>query len=257
MIHDQYQVWLKDLEQYYSLRVTEAMTWKRLTKNARVYAKWIDPTDPELHGSWMSGKVHSSKTWEDDANQWYHSYHIMFNNGDQDADLLDGDIMEEETYRYLLREKMERGRKKLHLSGLDLIAEASKILSPIKTGPNQDGTFIAGSAKKKLYPEDSYSSDDNSLVEELRCVEKLESRTHSPNHVAHLLSTHSPDVHYGIYMKAKPWQVNSSLGKNTSAAPQDQLNSFTYASSKGPPQEHGLNSTDALAGRNCRGIRTL
>jgi len=259
MMQDQYQVWLKDLEQYYSLRVTEAMTWKRLTKNARVYAKWIDPTDPELHGSWMSGKVHSSKTWEDDANQWRHSYHILFDNGDQDADLLDGDVMEEETHRRLLGEKMERGRKKSRLSGFDLIAEASKISSPIKTGPDQNvaskisspiktgptpnETFTAGSAKKKLYSEDS--SDDDSLMEELRCMENLESRIPSPTHVARLSSTPSPDVHYGIYMKAKPWQVNSSLGKNTSAAPQDRSKSFTYASSNGPSQECDLNSTDA------------
>mmetsp|Transcript_19912 Transcript_19912/g.41917 ORF Transcript_19912/g.41917 Transcript_19912/m.41917 type:complete len:557 (-) Transcript_19912:1366-3036(-) len=51
MIQEQYQAWLKDLEQYYSLPVNKEMIWKRLTKNTRVYAKWIDPTDPELHGS--------------------------------------------------------------------------------------------------------------------------------------------------------------------------------------------------------------
>ncbi|KAL7542149.1 hypothetical protein ACHAXR_011562 [Thalassiosira sp. AJA248-18] len=229
MMQDQYQVWLKDLEQYYSLPVAEEMTWKRLTKNTRVYAKWIDPTDPELHGSWMSGQVHSSRTWEDEANQWRHSYHIYFDNGDQDEDLLDGDIVEEELYTELLSEKMEKGRKKSRLSGFDLITEASKISSPIKTGPSRhnDASIGGGSAKKNLYPNGSDASDeDDSLVEELRCNEVLELRPPSPTHVARLSSTPSPDVHYGMYIKTKPWAPPKD-----SSVPQDQAKPYAYSTS--------------------------
>ena len=204
MMADQYLVWLKEIEQYYAMPVKEEMTWKRLTKNTRVYAKWIDPTDPELHGSWVSGKVYNSKSWEGEDNQWHHSYHIHFDNGDQDEDLQDGDVVEEETYIELMTEKMERGRKKSRLSGFDLITEASKMTSPPKNTRN--GTTIGETgAKKKLYrdePEEpELASDDDTMMEELRCNEVLETSPPSPTHVARISSTPSPDVHYGIYSK--------------------------------------------------------
>mmetsp|Transcript_18739 Transcript_18739/g.33603 ORF Transcript_18739/g.33603 Transcript_18739/m.33603 type:complete len:895 (+) Transcript_18739:430-3114(+) len=257
MMQDQYQVWLKDLEQYYSLPVTKEMTWKRLTKNTRVFAKWTDPTDPELHGSWMAGKVCSSRTWEDDENQWRYGYHICFDNGDQDEDLLGEDVVEEETYYTLIREKMERGRKKSRLSGFDLIAEASKISSPIPvkepalravcgTVTNVTSAIADDLVKKKLYSKHSDSSDDVSLLAELRCDEVLESRPPSPTHVARLSSTPSPDVHYGIYMKAKPWQVDYSLVRNASHVPQGQSKPFIFANSNGPPQERDLNGTEPI-----------
>ena len=230
----QYQAWLQDLEQYYSIPVTEEMTWKRLAKNTRVYAKWMDPTDPELHSSWMAGSVHSSKAWEGDDNQWRHSYHVFFDNGDQDEDLPDDAIIEEELYRHLLREKMERGRKRSRLSGFDLITEASKISSPIKTSHQRyNGAIVAGSTKKKLYSHDSPGAsnvnddDDDMLVEELRCNEQLEARPPSPTHVARISSTPSPDVHYGIYMKSKPWDLKT---KAETAKPEDQGNSEEQSS---------------------------
>lgn len=210
MMHDQYRSWLKDLEQYYALPVTQEMTWKRLAKNTQVFAKWIDPTDPELDGSWMSGKVHSSKTWEGDESRWHNSYHIYFDNGDQDENLLDGDVLEEEAYREALREKMERGVKTTRLSGFDLITEASKITSPITTAlplTNEHDTFIGGSAER-LYSEDSDASDDASFVEKLCCNEVLETSLPSPTPSVRLSSTPSPDVHYGIYMKAKSWEAS-------------------------------------------------
>ena len=192
MVADQYLVWLKEIEQYYSMPVKEEMTWKRLTKNTRVYAKWIDPTDPELHGSWMSGKVYNSKSWEGEDNQWHHSYHIHFDNGDQDEDLQDGDVVEEETYIELMTEKMERVRKKSCVSGFDLITEASKMTSPPKN--TRDGT-------NKPEEPGLASDDDGAIMEELRCNEVLETRPPSPTHVARISSTPSPDVHYGIYSK--------------------------------------------------------
>ncbi|KAL7534829.1 hypothetical protein ACHAWF_004964 [Thalassiosira exigua] len=149
MMQNQYQSWLKDLEQYYALPAPKDLSWKRLSKNSRVYAKWIDPTDPELHGSWMSGKVHSSRNWIGPGNQLRHKYHVYFDNGDQDEDLKDDDVLDEETYKKLLKEKMEGGRKKAHMSGLDLITEASKIASPIKVTPvARHDTIAAGFTTK-------------------------------------------------------------------------------------------------------------
>lgn len=229
MMQDQYEEWMKDLEKYYTLHVNQELTWKRLPNKTRVYAKWRDPTDPELHGSWMLGQIHSSKTWEDDDNQWRHSYHIFFDNGDQDEDLQDGDVLEEDAYWALISEKMERGRNKSRLSGFQLITEASKISSPIKTGANRSNVAVDGGAtKKKLYSDGSDAPDDGSgngdgdgddmLVEELRCNETLELRPPSPTHVARLSSTPSPDVHYGIYMKSKPLDLPQDQSKSEPAA---------------------------------------
>lgn len=206
-MQDQYEAWLKVLERYYSLPVTKEITWKRLTKNTRVYAKWIDPTDPELHGSWMSGTVLGSQTWEGNDNQWHYSYHILFDNGDQDEDIRDGDVLEEDTFNELLREKMEGGRKRSKLSGFEAIVEASKISSPVRAAPiRRNGATAGGGAKKKLYAEDP-ADDDSIDAELLRCNEVLDTSPPSPTNVARLSSTPSPDVHYGIYMKAKPWNV--------------------------------------------------
>lgn len=228
MMQDQYEVWLKDLEKYYALHVDQELTWKRLPNKTRVYAKWNDPTDPELHGSWMLGQIHSSTTWEDDDNQWRHSYHILFDNGDQDEDLQDGDVLEEDAYWALIGEKMERGRNKSRLSGFDLITEASKISSPIKTGANRpNATVDGGSRKQNSYSDGSDApdddggdgdNDDDMLVEELRCNETLELRPPSPTHVARLSSTPSPDVHYGIYMKSKPLDLPQDQSKPEPAA---------------------------------------
>merc|ERR1712194_500528 len=221
-----YELWLKDLEQYYSLPwpVSDAVNRKRLTKNTKVYAKWVDPTDPELHGSWMPGKIHSSKSREGNANQRKNSYHILFDNGDQDVALLDADVIEEESYTQLLREKMEIGSKKSRLCGFDLIAQASKISSPIKSDPTQKGLLTGVSAKRKLYSDDADLFNGDSLVADLRCTEKLVSKTPSPTRVARISSTPSPDVHYGIYMTSKPWELKSSVAKEQ----------FTYAISDEP-----------------------
>lgn len=216
MMQDQYQAWLKDLEKYYSLPVPVEISSMRLTKNSRVYAKWIDPTDPELNGCWMPGKVHSSKTWEGDNNRWRHSYHIFFDNGDQDEDLGDGEVLPKESYTTLLREKMERGRSKPRLCGFDLIAEASKLSSPIKPVkaiPNRhDDEFDAMSVAKKSRAECTDASDEGSFVDEPRCNDILESILPSPSRVSRISSTPSPDGHCGT----KPWpaeQVEVTDGK--------------------------------------------
>ncbi len=130
MLFGQYQAWLKDLERYYSLPITQKNPLLRLTNHTRVYAKWIDPTDPELYGSWMAGKVVNSKVWNDDGQRRWR-YHILFDNGDQDTEIKDVDVLLEDLYKTLIEEKMNRGIK-TGFSGLDLITEASKISSPAK-----------------------------------------------------------------------------------------------------------------------------
>ena len=223
MMQDQYQAWLKDLEQYYSLPVPNEITSTRLAKNARVYAKWIDPTDPELNGCWMPGKVHSSKTWEGDDNQRRHSYHIFFDNGDQDEDLADVEVLPKEFYTTLLREKMERGRDKTRLCGFDLIAEASKLTSPIKLVkaiPNRhhDDESAVRPATMESRVEGSDVSEEGSLVDELRCDGILESKEPIPSHVGRISTTSSPDVlspspdvNNGIHMESEAADGNASI----------------------------------------------
>ena len=249
------EVWLKDLEHYYSLAwpPPNQVAWKRLKKGTRVYAKWVDPTDPELHGSWyvsicithacncftsmsafcnrMPGKVHSSKKREGGVNRC-HTYHILFDNGDQDVQLFDADVIEEEMYKQLLREKTERARKKPRLSGLDLITAASKMSSPIKSPSKQNGTSI--SAKRNIYSDGAGPFQGNELIEDLRCTEKLTS-TPRPARIARISSTPSPDIHYGIYTKMKPWELERGDG----SVPKSPSKSYVYATSQELPDAPG------------------
>ena len=234
MMADQYLIWLKEIEQYYSMPITEETTHKRLTKNTRVFSKWVDPTDPEIHGCWLKGIIQNSQTWEDAQHQWRHSYHVKFDNGDQDEHLKDGDVLEEETYIEQMREKTERGKNRSQMSGFDLIAQASKIASPIKETKPKSDTLVGDSTEEKLYTEKPTTTtaavdvdDDDVLMEELRCNEVLELRPPSPS-TARISSTPSPDVHYGIYMKSKPWLVDTAIsntanGKENSTTTQESV----------------------------------
>lgn len=212
MMRDQYLEWLKDLEHYYSLPMPDEIRSTRLSRNQRVYAKWIDPTDPELNGCWMPGKILSSRTWQgkDGHNIMFrYTYHIFFNNGDEDEDVFD--VLPKNIYKSLLSDKMERSTNKplfSGMSGFDLIAEASKLSSPIK--PN---AIMNGSDEEKK--ESRAESDEDSLVNELRCYDVLKPRPPSPSNVARISSTPSPDVHYGIYMKLKPWPLEHKAEDRT------------------------------------------
>lgn len=229
LMADQYLLWLKEIEQYYSVPVSDDLRWTRLTKNTRVYAKWIDPTDPEIHGSWMSGKVYSSQKWEDGDKQWRHNYHIKFDNGDQDDDLQDGDVVEEQTYLGLMRKKLEGGKKRSRLTGFDLIAEASKLASPIKP-INRQCTLVGGAGiKKTLYTEEPAVNDEDILMEELCCNETLDINSPSPTNVARISSTPSPNCHYGIYTTHKPWEVELMM---------------TAAASNGQPKGNNIDNVE-------------
>ncbi|KAL3810912.1 hypothetical protein ACHAXA_008762 [Cyclostephanos tholiformis] len=215
MMQDQYQAWLKDLENYYSLHVPKDISSTRLAKNSRVYAKWIDPSDPELNGCWMSGKIHSSKTWEGDGNQLRYSYHVVFDNGDQDENLEDGEVLPKEVYTTLLREKMEKERIKPRLCGFDLIAEASKLSSPIKPvkaiPKEHDDELAIEPAARKARTKGSDASIEGSLVDELRCNDVHELRIPSPSQVGRISSTPSPDAHHNIFIKSEAADENTSI----------------------------------------------
>ena len=71
MMHNQYETWLKELEDYYSLSIPEEGTNDLLLKGQRVYAKWIDPTDPDMHARWIRGVVLSCNTDADET-----TYHV-------------------------------------------------------------------------------------------------------------------------------------------------------------------------------------
>ena len=203
MAFEQYKAWLKDLEQYYSLPNQSSMS--RLTEHTRVYAKWIDSTDPELHGSWMAGKVLNSKLRQDEHGRQV-SYHILFDNGDQDNEILDVDVVPEELYKLLLEEKTNRGRTmQSGLNGIDLIVKASKFSSPLKPGRNSRYTTCTGGSPEELKDD---SDDEDAFMDAFRCSEVLISEAHTPSKVARLSRTSSPDVHYGAYMKFKPWTVD-------------------------------------------------
>jgi len=134
LLQYQYEKWLKDLNDYHSLPEPRG-TRKPLSKKTRVYAKWIDPTDPELHGSWMPGEVSRSPITKDDKGKSDVSYHISFDNGDCDTSIPSQNVVEESAYEELLREKTrekEQRKKKPRKCGFDLISEASKIASPIR-----------------------------------------------------------------------------------------------------------------------------
>mmetsp|Transcript_19912 Transcript_19912/g.41918 ORF Transcript_19912/g.41918 Transcript_19912/m.41918 type:complete len:327 (-) Transcript_19912:385-1365(-) len=180
----------------------------------------------------MSGKVHSSKLREGNSSQGRHIYHIYFDNGDQDADLQDGDVIEEEFYKQLLTEKMERGRKKSRLSGFELITEASKISSPIKTGPGRSDAAISSSAKKRLYSEvsatrkksqiENSNNSNDSALKGVRCTEKLGPNSPSPTRAANFS---------GIYTKSKPGKDKAPLDEDSSII--TPPNSSTCATSNG------------------------
>lgn len=133
LLQYQYEKWLKDLNEYHSMP-QQTGPRKQLSKKTRVYAKWIDPTDPDLHGSWMPGEVSKSLT-RDDKGKSDVSYHISFDNGDSDTSIPSRNIIEESVYNELLQEKTREREQRKKISrrcGFDLISEASKIASPIR-----------------------------------------------------------------------------------------------------------------------------
>ena len=169
----------------------------------------------------MPGKVLSSKKREGNANRCYR-YHILFDNGDQDAQLFDADVVEEGMYAQLLRETTERRRKKSRLSGIDLITAASKVSSPIKSHPKQNE--ISVSARRKLYSDDAHPFRDDALP----CVEKLVSDPPDPARCAHTSSTPSPKVYSGVYTKTN----TSKCDRDNSSVPSLSSKLNTYAISK-------------------------
>ncbi len=137
MMHEEYRSWIKSLEDYHALSVTRSMVSKRLTKGTKVFAKFIDESDPELHGQWFAGTIISAKV-SNSISQLRYSYHVLFFNGDEDEDLSDVHVLDEDSYYSLAEERNEernenRNKRNRTSSGLDFLCGAAHITSMIKT----------------------------------------------------------------------------------------------------------------------------
>jgi len=130
----------------------------------------------------------------------------LFDNGDQDNEILDVDVVPEELYKLLLEEKTNRGRTmQSGLNGIDLIVKASKFSSPLKPGWNSRYKTCTGGSPEEL---DDDSDEEDAFMDAFRCSEVLRSEAHTPSKVARLSGASSPEVHCGAYMKFKPWAAS-------------------------------------------------
>lgn len=219
MMREQYEAWLRDLEVYYALPQLGNAFTTRIPKGARVYAQWNDPTDPEAHGSWLQGTVRDAH----DSRR----YHVRFDNGDEDDDMSADHVLLDGVYVQLLAEKMKNSSgpvvsrvsgvaSKVNgaSSGLDLMTNASQLPSPVRQ-PLVDNSRATASNTAKLVEkssalqftceiatEDLALSSDDFLLEELCCSEVLAS-------VKPIARSKTQGIHYGIYVKAKPWRDDS------------------------------------------------
>ncbi|KAL3800156.1 hypothetical protein HJC23_001077, partial [Cyclotella cryptica] len=210
MMQHQYEKWLKDLEDYYSLPLVDGSATTRLSKGQRVYAKWLDPTDPDMHARWIRGVIISSndsQTPNDDGTKVI-TYHVKFANGDEDEELKSEFVLEDSVYKALLQQKIEQGKRQ-NVSGFDLIQAASKLASPVRS-PRR---FLNGSDHGDVILEPNDIEEDNksfaTIESELLCHEVLE----PPSPIPTVESDDSsvPEVHYGLYMKCKPTVISPSF----------------------------------------------
>jgi len=224
MMREQYEAWLRGLEKYYALPKFGDAFATRIPRGARVYAQWNDPTDPQAHGSWLQGTVR-------DAND-SGRYHIRFDNGDEDDDMSANHVLLDGVYVQLLAEKMKNNsvpvvsrvsgdarRVNGASSGLNLITNASQLPSPVRQRPNDGSRASASNAIQpvqkpsvlqfscEIATEDLALSSDEFLLEQLCCNEVLAS-------VKPIARSKTQGIHYGIYVKAKPWRDDSQPEKN-------------------------------------------
>lgn len=238
MMHEEYRSWIQNLEDYHALSVTRNMVSKRLTKGTKVFAKFIDESDPETHGQWLAGTILGSKV-SNRISQLRYSYHVLFYNGDQDEDLSDIHVLEEDSYHRLVEEKNEnRNKRQRASSGLDFLCGAAHITSPIKSNaaetdfvrlkgrdatqsalePMEVRTHLADKPNKTSAPTPPsntvssnvilQSTDGGSFIKpeldtDLICHEVLESRNHSPGDDDRGTSS----LHYGCYFVTKTVKV--------------------------------------------------
>ena len=217
MMREQYEAWLHYLEVYYALpRLGNAVS-SHISKGARVFAQWNDPTDPSAHGSWLQGIVRNTH----DSRR----YHVRFDNGDEDNDIGENHVVSDGVYVQLLAEKMKNSGSGVNRgsgvtisrgngeSGLNLITQASQVPSPMKRRLMDNNRSTAPNHKRKkpsallitceIATEDSTVFSNGSLLDELRCDEVLTSE--------HVARSNTQAIHYGIYVKTKPWRDIAQL----------------------------------------------
>jgi len=255
MMHEEYRSWIQSLEDYHALAVTRSIVSKRLTKGTKVFAKFIDESDPETHGQWLAGTIIGSKV-SNRISQLRYSYHVLFYNGDQDEDLSDVYVLEEGSYHHLAQQKIENRNKRQRTScGLDFLCGAAHITSPIKSKA-ADNNFVSPkgrdateSASEPMAVQTNIADKPNitsapnpvavppsntvssnvvlqstdggikpKLESDLICHEVLESRTHSPHDECRDPVT---PFHYGCYFVTKTVKVPQyvSTKKTTTQSP--------------------------------------
>jgi hypothetical protein len=214
MMQNQYEMWLRELEDYYSLPMTEDSTNQRLSTGQRVHAKWLDPTDPDMHARWIRGVILSRNDDQTENNAV--TYHVKFDDGDDDEELSSDHVLEDSVYQTLLQQKIDQGMNR-NVSGIDLIHYASKISSPIK---NSMSTFMndraAAAALASLNDDDecSYATVESELL----CHEMLDPPSPTPTTSE---DSNAPEVHYGLFMRIKPSVITPSIEPPRKVVPDD------------------------------------
>ncbi len=213
MMREQYEAWLRDLEEYYALPQLGSAFTTQIPKGARVYAQWIDPTDPEAHGSWLQGTVRDVK----DSTK----YHVRFDNGDEDDDMSANHVLLDGVYVQLLGEKMKNDsgpvvKRELratngindtngHLHQRLVDNSSSRATVPSATQRVQKPSTLKFTCE--IATEDLDLSSNGGILEELHCDEVLAT-------VKPIARSKTQGIHYGIFVKAKPWNITPQLEMN-------------------------------------------
>jgi len=212
MMREQYEAWLRDLEVYYALPELGNAFTTRIPRGARVYAQWNDPTDPEAHGSWLQGTVRDAT----DSRR----YHVRFDNGDEDDDMSANHVLLDGVYVQLLAEKMKNGsglivNRELGFGSRGnctsgylqqrLADSSSRATAPSTTQRVQKPATLKFTCE--IATEDLDLSSNDGLLEELRCDEVLAT-------VKPIARSKTQGIHYGIYIKARPWNKTPQLEIN-------------------------------------------
>lgn len=195
MMQNQYETWLRELEEYYFLPMPIESSKKCLSGGERIHAKWIDPTDPDMHARWIRGVIVACNGLTEDGT---FTYHVKFDDGDDDEELSSEYVLEDSIYKELLQQKIEHGIP--NVSGIDLIQAVSKISSPIRKSLS---TSMNGSSGGALIPDLKDDDDEKSYTtveSELFCHEELGPPSINPN----TCDADAPSLHYGLYMTMKP-----------------------------------------------------
>lgn len=209
MMREQYEAWLRDLEEYYALPQLGSAFTTHIPKGARVYAQWIDPTDPGAHGSWLQGTVRDVK----DSSR----YHVRFDNGDEDDDMSAKHVLLDGVYVQLLGEKMKNDSGPVVNRGLGVvngINDTNGHQHPRLVDNNSRATVASATQRVQkpstlkftceIATEDLDLSSNDAILEELHCDEVLAT-------IKPFERCKTQGIHYGIYVKPKPWNNTPQL----------------------------------------------